>query len=64
MAELKFFDSVQLENPDPYVVHVHLGVVATDMHQKGSDSEVDFPLDDSKINLSAKNQMHQYKLMT
>ena len=63
-AELRFFDSVQLENPDIHVVHVHPGVVATDMQQKGLDAGVDFPLDDGKLTLSANNHMHQYKLIT
>ena len=49
MAELRFFDSVQLENPNLHVVHVHPGVVVTDMYQKGLDAGVDFPLDDGKI---------------
>ena len=65
MAELKFFDNEQFENPELHVVQVHLGVEMTDMHQRGRDAGIDFPLDDGKITpLSAKNQMHQYKLMT
>lgn len=65
LAELKFFDNVQFENPELHVVHVHPGVVMTNMHQKGRDAGVDLPLDDGKITpLSAKNQMHQYKLIT
>lgn len=57
-AEHRFFDSVQLENPDLHVVQVHPGVVATDMGQKGLDAGVDLPLDDGKIILLVNNQMH------
>ena len=64
IAELRFFDSVQLENPDLHVVHVHPGVVVTDMGKKGLDAGVDFPLDDGKITISANNHTHGYKLMT
>ena len=63
MAELRFFDSVQLEHPDLHVVHVHPGVVVTDMSRKGLDAGIVFPLDDGKFTLSAKNHMHQHKLM-
>ncbi len=62
-AELRFFDSVQLENPEMHVVHVHPGVVATAMGQKSLDAGADFPLDDGNITLSAENHIHKYRLM-
>ena len=52
MAELRFFDSVQLEYPDLHVVHVHPGVVMTNMGTKGRDAGIDFPSDDGIISLS------------
>ena len=52
MAELRFFDSVQLEYPDLHVVHVHPGVVMTNMATKGLDAGIEFPLDDGIISLS------------
>ena len=55
IAELRFFDGVQTENPEMHVVHVHPGVVATDMGQKALDAGANFPLDDGKIILSANN---------
>lgn len=64
LAELRFFDSVQLENPDLHVVHVHPGVVMTDMGTKGLDAGINFPLDDGKFTFSASSHMYQYKLMT
>ena len=49
LAELKFFDSVQAENPSFHVVHVHPGVIQTSMGQKALDGGANFPLDDSKL---------------
>ena len=63
MAELRFFDSVQSENPKMHVVHIHPGVVATAMGQKGIDAGADFPLDDGNITLSAENHIHKYRLI-
>ena len=40
IAELRFFESVQLEYPEMHVVHVHPGVVATDMYEKTLDAGV------------------------
>ena len=48
LAEVKFFDSVQAENPSLHVVHVHPGVIQTDMGQKAIDAGAMFDLDDSK----------------
>lgn len=52
LAEHKFFDSVQAENPSMHVVHIHPGIVQTDMGQKGLDAGVagvDFVLDDGML---------------
>ena len=49
LAEHKFFDCVQAENPSMHVVHIHPGVVQTDMGQKALDSGVDFALDDGML---------------
>ena len=61
-AELRFFDSVQVENPGMHVVHVHPGVVATDMGQKSIDAGANFPIDHGNITLSADNHIHKYRL--
>lgn len=52
LAGHKFFDSVQAENPSLHVVHVHPGVVQTDMGQKSIDAGAKFDMDDSKFGLS------------
>ena len=62
IAELRSFDSVQLEYPDIHVVHVHPGVVATDMYQKTLDAGVEFPLDDGNVILSGDDHIHRYRL--
>ena len=54
MAELRFWDSVQAEHPDLHVVHVHPGVVMTDMGTKSANAGVEFPLDDGIISLSQR----------
>lgn len=51
-AELRFFDSVQLEYPEMHVVHVHPGVVPTEMYQQTLDAGVEYPLDRGNITLS------------
>ena len=63
IAELGLFDSVQLEYPEMHVVHVHPGVVATDVYQKTFDAGVEFPLDDGNIMRLGDNHIHKYRLM-
>ena len=48
LAGHKFFDGVQAENPELHVVHVHPGVVQTDMGQKSIDAGAKFDMDDSE----------------
>ena len=52
LSEHKFFDGVQAENPGMHVVHVHPGVVQTDMGQKSIDAGAKFDMDDSESWLS------------
>lgn len=49
LSEHKFFDGVQAENRNLHVVHVHPGVVKTDMGQKSIDAGAKFDMDDSEL---------------
>ncbi len=46
LAGLKFFDSVQVENPELRVVNVHPGVIKSDMSDKSAAHGERFPFDD------------------
>ena len=62
IAELRFFDSVQLEYPDLHVAHVDPGVVATGMYQKTLDAGLEFSLDDGNIMLPGNDHVRKYRL--